>query len=51
MEKFVRREVKKLYPECEFVQLPKEHAIFHTVYDFKDGLPKIHDPLYSYFRK
>lgn len=43
MEKFVRREVKKLYPECEFVQLPKEHAIFHTVYDFKDGLPKIHE--------
>ena len=43
MEKYVRREVKRLYPENEFVQLPKDHPIFHTVYDFKDGLPKIHE--------
>lgn len=43
MEKYVRREVKRLYPDKEFVQLPKDHPIFHTVYDFKDGLPKIHE--------
>ena len=43
MEKYVRREVKRLYPDREFVQLPKDHPIFHTVYDFKDGLPKIHE--------
>lgn len=43
MEKYVRREVKKLYPDNEFVQLPKDHPIFHSVYDFKDGLPKIHE--------
>lgn len=43
MEKYVRREVRRLYPDREFVQLPKDHPIFHTVYDFKDGLPKIHE--------
>ena len=43
MEKYVRREMRRLYPDCEFVQLPKEHPIFHTVYDFEDGLPKIHE--------
>ncbi len=43
MEKYVRREVKRLYPDREFVQLPKDHPIFHTLYDFKDGLPKIHE--------
>lgn len=43
MEKYVRREVRRLYPDLEFVQLPKDHPIFHTVYDFKDGLPKIHE--------
>lgn len=43
MEKYVRREVKRLYPDCEFKQLPKDHPIFHMAYDFKDGLPKIHE--------
>ena len=35
--------MRRLYPDREFVQLPKDHPIFHTVYDFKDGLPKIHE--------
>lgn len=43
MEKFVKSEVKKLYPDKEFVQLPANHAIFHNVYDFPEGLPKIHE--------
>lgn len=43
MEKFVKSEVKRLYPDKEFVQLPANHAIFHNVYDFLEGLPKIHE--------
>lgn len=43
MEKYVRREVKRLYPDVDFVQLPKDHPIFHSVYEFKEGLPKIHE--------
>ncbi len=43
MEKYVRREIKRLFPDREFQMLPKDHPIFHMVYDFPDGLPKIHE--------
>lgn len=43
LEKFVKNEVKRLYPDKELIQLPANHAIFHNVYDFPEGLPKIHE--------
>ena len=43
MEKYVRREIKRLFPDREFQLLPKDHPIFHMVYDFPEGLPKIHE--------
>lgn len=42
MDEFVRREMKKVFPELEFVELPQTHALYHQVYNFKNGLPKIH---------
>ena len=40
---FIRREMKKVFPDQEFVELPFSHPIYHSVYDFSDGLPKIHE--------
>ena len=38
----IRREFKKVFPEKEFVELPFSHPIYHTIYNFPKGLPKIH---------
>ena len=35
--------MKKVLPECEFVELPFSHPIYHQKYDFPKGLPKIHE--------
>lgn len=43
MDKYVRREMKKVFPELEFVELDFEHGIFHQQYDFDNGLPKVHE--------
>lgn len=42
MDKFVRLEMKKVFPELDFVELPFTHEIYHQKYDFNEGLPKIH---------
>ena len=38
-----RREMKKVFPETKLVELPFSHPIFHGLYDFPHGLPKIHE--------
>jgi hypothetical protein len=38
-----RREMKKVFPELNFVELPFSHPIYHTYYNFKNGLPKVHE--------
>ncbi|BDC99945.1 DUF4159 domain-containing protein [Persicobacter psychrovividus] len=43
LDQFIRLEMKKVFPELEFVALPHDHKIYHTQYDFKNGLPKIHE--------
>jgi hypothetical protein len=43
MDKYVRREVAKLFPDKELIELPSSHLIYHQKYDFKNGLPKIHE--------
>ncbi|HAE38250.1 MAG TPA: hypothetical protein DCG57_06370 [Candidatus Riflebacteria bacterium] len=43
IDRFIRREVRKLYPDRELELLPADHAIFSMVYELKDGLPKIHE--------
>ena len=43
MDKFVRTEIKKIFPNNELVELPYAHPIFHQKYDFDKGLPKIHE--------
>lgn len=42
MDKYIRRELKKLFPHQKLVELPFSHPIYHQKYDFPEGLPKIH---------
>ncbi len=39
----IRREMRKVFPDQEFVELPFAHAIYHAHYSFPEGLPKIHE--------
>ncbi|HEX2900501.1 MAG TPA: DUF4159 domain-containing protein [Bacteroidia bacterium] len=43
MDKFVRTELKKVFPELDLVELPFDHPIYHQQYDFPKGLPKVHE--------
>jgi len=43
LDKFVRIELKKVFPELELIELPFDHAIYHQKFDFPKGLPKIHE--------
>lgn len=43
MDEFVRREMKKVFPENDFIELPFDYPIYSTVYSFENGLPKIHE--------
>jgi len=43
MDKSFRREIKKVFPNKDFVELPHSHPIFSSYYTFENGLPKIHE--------
>jgi hypothetical protein len=43
MKPFIVSEMKKVFPELDFVELPFSHPIYHQQYDFPNGLPKIHE--------
>lgn len=43
MSKFIRPELKKIFPNKELQELPASHPIFSSAYKFPDGLPKIHE--------
>jgi hypothetical protein len=43
LDKFIRTELKKVFPELELVELPFTHPIYHQKFDFPKGLPKIHE--------
>jgi len=43
MDRSFRDAVARVLPEASFVELPFEHEIFHSFYEFPDGLPKIHE--------
>ena len=43
LDKYIRREMKKVFPDQEFRELSFNHPIYHTHYSFPNGLPKIHE--------
>ncbi len=42
-DKFIRPQMKRVFPELDFVELPYSHPIFSQKYKFSSGLPKIHE--------
>ena len=38
-----RREMKRVFPDRDFIELPHDHAVFHSYFDMPNGLPKIHE--------
>ncbi|MBI4521888.1 MAG: DUF4159 domain-containing protein [Gemmatimonadetes bacterium] len=43
MNESLRRELRTIFPDKELVELPADHPVYHVLYDFPDGLPKIHE--------
>lgn len=43
MDSSFRREIVKIFPDSPLIELPFDHPIYHSFYDFTDGLPKIHE--------
>lgn len=43
MDQFIRTELQKVFPNIDLVELPYTHDIFNQTYEFKNGLPKIHE--------
>lgn len=43
LDQFVRPQMKKVFPELSFVELPSNHPIYRQKFSFPGGLPKIHE--------
>lgn len=43
LDEHFREVIQQVFPEEELLELPFEHPIYHQVYDFPEGLPKIHE--------
>lgn len=43
MDPFIRKAMKKVFPELDWIELPFSHPIYHQKYKFPNGLPKIHE--------
>ncbi len=43
MDESFRREMEKVFPDSKLVEVPFSHPIYHSHYQFDNGLPKIHE--------
>ena len=43
MDKFFRKEIKKVFPNQELLEIPFSHEIYDSHYNYPNGLPKIHE--------
>lgn len=43
MDKSIRRELKKVFPEQDFLELPFDYGLYHSVFEFSYGPPKTHE--------
>jgi hypothetical protein len=43
IDKYIRPQLKKVFPELDFIELPFDYPIYHQKYNFPNGLPKIHE--------
>ena len=43
MDESFRREIGRLFPDQQLVEVPLDHPVYNLVYSFPRGLPKIHE--------
>jgi hypothetical protein len=43
LDKFIRAELKKVFPNLEFQEIPSNHPIYNQTFKFPEGIPKIHE--------
>jgi hypothetical protein len=43
MDKYFREEMKKVFPDKQWVELPFSHPVYHCHFDFPNGAPKTHE--------
>jgi len=43
MDQSFRREIARVFPDHPLVEVPVDHPVYHLLYEFPDGLPKIHE--------
>lgn len=43
LRKFIEPQMRKVFPELEFVEIPFSHPIYNQKFSFPNGLPKIHE--------
>jgi hypothetical protein len=43
LDKFIRRELKKVFPSLELKEIPSNHPIYNQTFKFPEGMPKIHE--------
>lgn len=43
MDEYIRKEIKKMMPNADLIELPSSHPIFQKPYAFPSGIPKIHE--------
>ena len=43
LDKYIRREMDKVFPELKFQEIPSNHPIYNQTFIFKNGIPKIHE--------
>ena len=43
LDKFIRPQMKRVFPELDFQELPANHILYNQKFKFPSGLPKIHE--------
>lgn len=43
LDVYIRKEMKKVFPDIEFQEIPYNHPIYHQTFKFDKGIPKIHE--------
>ena len=43
LDKFIRRELTRLFPDKKLQEIPSNHPIFNQTFKFPNGIPKIHE--------
>ncbi|MDH5643684.1 MAG: DUF4159 domain-containing protein [Gemmatimonadota bacterium] len=43
LDESFRREIERVFPNRPLVEVPLEHPVYHILFDFPEGIPKIHE--------